>query len=130
MRTNALALSAITMVTHFSTHIVESLANLSTARRSRGALLSSPSRQFRPLSALRAHTEAPYKPDLLWESLRAINHPGRARTGRASPTRQSFSAAAAVTEMVCAEDCPLRAAVRLGFSRIVGSGIEAPDIVG
>jgi hypothetical protein len=38
-------------------------------------------RRFCLLSALRAHAEAPYKPDLLWEMLRALNRPGRARTG-------------------------------------------------
>ena len=31
------------------------------------------------LSALRAHTESPCKPDLLWETRRALNRPGRAR---------------------------------------------------
>ena len=34
------------------------------------------------LSVLRAHTKAPYKPDLLWETLPALNRPGRARTAR------------------------------------------------
>jgi hypothetical protein len=32
------------------------------------------------LSALRAHAKAPYKTDLLWETRRALNRPGRART--------------------------------------------------
>jgi hypothetical protein len=32
------------------------------------------------LSALRAHTKPPYKTDLLWEALRALNCPGQART--------------------------------------------------
>ena len=36
--------------------------------------------RFGLLSALRAHTKAPYKPDLLWETRRALNCPGRART--------------------------------------------------
>jgi hypothetical protein len=35
---------------------------------------------FGLLSALRAHTEAPYRTDLLWETRRALNRPGRART--------------------------------------------------
>ena len=35
----------------------------------------------RLLSALHTHTKAPCKPDLLWETLRALNRPGRARTG-------------------------------------------------
>jgi hypothetical protein len=33
-----------------------------------------------PLSALRAHTEAPYKTDLLWKTLGALNRPMLART--------------------------------------------------
>ena len=37
-------------------------------------------RRFWPLSAPRAHTKAPYKPDLLWETLRSLNRHGRART--------------------------------------------------
>ena len=37
-------------------------------------------RRFGLLRARRAHTKAPYKPDLLWETLRALNRPGRART--------------------------------------------------
>ena len=37
-------------------------------------------RGFGLLSALRTHTTAPYKTDLLWETLRALNRPGRART--------------------------------------------------
>ena len=32
------------------------------------------------LSALRPHTKAPYKADLLWEKLWALNRSGRART--------------------------------------------------
>ena len=32
------------------------------------------------LSALRAHTKAPWKTDLLWETLRVLNRPERART--------------------------------------------------
>jgi hypothetical protein len=32
------------------------------------------------LSALHAHAKAPYKTDLLWETRRALNRPGRART--------------------------------------------------
>jgi hypothetical protein len=32
------------------------------------------------LSALRAHTKAPSKTDLLWKTLRALKRPGRART--------------------------------------------------
>jgi hypothetical protein len=37
-------------------------------------------RRFRPLSALRAHTKPPYKTDLIWETLKALKRPGRART--------------------------------------------------
>ena len=40
-------------------------------------------RRFGTVSALRAHTKAPYKIDLLWKTLRArksLNRPGRART--------------------------------------------------
>ena len=36
--------------------------------------------RFGPLSALRTHPKAPYKTYLLWETLRALNRPGRART--------------------------------------------------
>jgi hypothetical protein len=32
------------------------------------------------LSALRTHAKAQYKSNLLWETLRALNRPGRART--------------------------------------------------
>jgi hypothetical protein len=39
---------------------------------------------FRLLSALHAHTTTPYKTDLLWETLRALNRPGRARTAALS----------------------------------------------
>ena len=35
-------------------------------------------RRFCMLSAALAHTEGSYKPDLLWETLRALNRPGRA----------------------------------------------------
>jgi hypothetical protein len=34
------------------------------------------------LSALRAHTKAAYRTDSLWETLRPLNRPGRARTGK------------------------------------------------
>jgi hypothetical protein len=34
---------------------------------------------FWPLSAPRAHTEAPCKTNLLWETLRSLKRPGRAR---------------------------------------------------
>ena len=37
-------------------------------------------RRFRLLSALRAHTKEPHKTDPLWETQRALNRPGRART--------------------------------------------------
>jgi hypothetical protein len=37
-------------------------------------------RRFGLLRALRTHTKAPYKPDLLWETLRALNSPAKART--------------------------------------------------
>ncbi len=37
-------------------------------------------RRFRSLSALRAHTKAPYKMDFHRKTLRALNRPGRART--------------------------------------------------
>jgi hypothetical protein len=32
------------------------------------------------LSARRAQTKVPHETDLLWETLRALNHPGRTRT--------------------------------------------------
>ena len=37
-------------------------------------------RRFRLLSALRAHTKAPYKTDLHRKTLMALNRPGTART--------------------------------------------------
>jgi hypothetical protein len=37
-------------------------------------------RRFGTSSALRAHTKAPYKIDLLWKTLRPLKCPGRART--------------------------------------------------
>jgi hypothetical protein len=42
-------------------------------------------RRFWRLSALRAHTKAPYKTDLLWKTPRALKRPGRARTGAGGP---------------------------------------------
>jgi hypothetical protein len=39
-----------------------------------------PKSRFGMLSALRAHTKAPYKTDLLWKTLRALNRPWAART--------------------------------------------------
>ena len=39
-------------------------------------------RRVRWLSTLRAHTTAPYKLDLLWETLRALNRPRQARAVR------------------------------------------------
>jgi hypothetical protein len=39
-------------------------------------------RRSGPLSALRAHTNAPHKTDLPWETLRPLNRPGQARTVR------------------------------------------------
>jgi hypothetical protein len=61
------------------------------APRSRRAALAGAARagnrRFWLLSALCAHTKVPYKPDLLWETLRALNCPGRARTvSRAPPS--------------------------------------------
>jgi hypothetical protein len=38
-------------------------------------------RRFGLFSALRAHTKAPYQTDSLWKTRRALNRPGRARTG-------------------------------------------------
>jgi hypothetical protein len=38
-------------------------------------------RRFPQLSALYAHTKAPYKTDLLWETPRPLKRPGWARTG-------------------------------------------------
>ena len=46
-----------------------------------------PKSRFGMLSALRAHTKAPYKTDLLWKTLRALSHAGCARTGASSPRR-------------------------------------------
>ena len=37
-------------------------------------------RHFRPLSALRAHTKAPYEIGLLWKTMRTLKRRGRART--------------------------------------------------
>jgi hypothetical protein len=37
-------------------------------------------RRFGSLSTRRTHTNAPYKNDLLWETLRALHHPRRAWT--------------------------------------------------
>jgi hypothetical protein len=37
-------------------------------------------RQFGILNAPCAHKNAPYNPDLLWRTLRALNRPGRAQT--------------------------------------------------
>jgi hypothetical protein len=37
-------------------------------------------RRFGLVSALRAHTKAQYKPDVLWRTRRALDRPGRART--------------------------------------------------
>jgi hypothetical protein len=37
-------------------------------------------RRFRRVSAPRARIKPPHKTDLLWETLRALNHPGRAQT--------------------------------------------------
>ena len=41
---------------------------------------SAANRHFWRLSALRAHTKAPYKPDSLWKTLRSLKRPGRVRT--------------------------------------------------
>jgi hypothetical protein len=38
-------------------------------------------RRFWLLSTLHTHAKAPYKNNLLWETLRALNHPGKAQTG-------------------------------------------------
>ena len=38
------------------------------------------SRRFGPVSALRAHADAPHKTDLIWETLKVFKRPGRART--------------------------------------------------
>jgi hypothetical protein len=55
-------------------------------------------RRFRRLSALRAHTKAPYKTDLHRRTLRALNRPGTARTaarrGAARPRARSGSRSA------------------------------------
>ncbi len=40
------------------------------------------------LKVMRAHTKAPYKTDLLWEMLRALNRPRRARTEVKEDQRQ------------------------------------------
>jgi hypothetical protein len=42
-------------------------------------------RQFGPLSALRSHTQVPYKTNLLWGTLWALNRPERARTVQCRP---------------------------------------------
>jgi hypothetical protein len=51
--------------------------------RAMSATARAGNRQFWRLSAPRAHTKAPYKPDLRRETRRAPNRPGRARTGDA-----------------------------------------------
>jgi hypothetical protein len=48
-------------------------------------------RRFGILSALRTQTKAPYKTDLLWETPRALNRPGRARTGGGGGIRIEFA---------------------------------------
>ena len=47
-------------------------------------------------SALRAHTKAPYKIDLLWRTLRALDHPSQGRTA-------AMCAAACAMRCACAE---------------------------
>jgi hypothetical protein len=46
----------------------------------RAQLPAAGTRRFGRLSALRAHAKSPYEADLLWETRRALNRPGRART--------------------------------------------------
>ena len=52
------------------------------------------SRRFGLFSATRAHIKASYKVDLLWETLGALNRPGRAQTARStfctSPASHAF----------------------------------------
>jgi hypothetical protein len=57
-------------------------------RRNPGAVLGR-------LSALRAHAKAPYKMDLLWGTQRALDRPGRARTGRLRKTTSETADATA-----------------------------------
>ena len=68
-------------------------------------------RRFGPLSAVRAHTKAPYKIDFHKKTLRALNRPWAARTD--------------------GQEAHARARLRdsgdhLGFGRIVASGIKVP----
>ena len=66
-----------------------SLRRYASMSASRFAVVAAPAqagnRRFWPLSALRAHTKAPQKTDLLLETLRPLKRPGRARTSRRSP---------------------------------------------
>jgi hypothetical protein len=52
----------------------------STACFSADCTARAQNRRVRLLSALRAHTKAPYKTELLWRTLRALNRPGWSRT--------------------------------------------------
>ena len=64
------------------------------------------------LRALRAHAKAPHKTDLLWETRRALNRPGRARRD-VDPELGG----------------PERGEAHLGFGRIVVLEIEVPNIL-
>ena len=54
--------------------------NSAAVKMSTESATAAGNRRFGPLSALRAHTKAPYKSDSRWQTLMALNHPGRART--------------------------------------------------
>jgi hypothetical protein len=51
------------------------LAGDAVARRGHAVLPRTGDRHVRPLGALRAHAKAPHRSDLLWRTLRVLNHP-------------------------------------------------------
>jgi hypothetical protein len=60
----------------------------SSAKRYASGTARARNRHFRRLSALCAHTKAPYKIDFLWKTLRGLNRPSVARTNSASAPRE------------------------------------------
>jgi hypothetical protein len=81
--------------------------------------------RFGLLSALRAHTKAPYKNDLLRETLRALNRPRMARTEEHQP---ELCVARRAPRRVRKRPPPRPLHRRLGFGRIGVSEIEAPNM--
>jgi hypothetical protein len=74
-KTAAKSCAMLPLSTQSTAPTSKSLRNMSNTSPARAG-----NRRFWLLSALRAHTKMPYKIDLLWETLRALKHPGRART--------------------------------------------------